>query len=287
MPLGSATSSLFAPVAQLVERRLPKPKVAGSTPVWRFVGSARRRYDREVAGEKALLRDRVVAPARHRLRRARLAPLSRRVIDDDLTYLGVEKMRTLERLMGSIRRIPGDVMEAGVALGGSAVALCGLMGAGRAFHGYDVFGMIPPPGPKDPPEVHERYRIIREGRSAGIGGKPYYGYVDDLYDKVVATFERYGQPVDGRRVQLHRGLFEHTLVPTGPVALAHIDCDWYEPVALCLRRIWPHLSQGGYVVLDDYNDYGGCAEAVADFRGATPAAELTQTAPNAVLHKVA
>jgi hypothetical protein len=33
---GSASLMLFAVVAQLVERRLPKPKVAGSTPVRRF-----------------------------------------------------------------------------------------------------------------------------------------------------------------------------------------------------------------------------------------------------------
>ena len=37
----------------------------------------------------------------------------------------------------------------------------------------------------------------------------------------------------------------------------HIDCDWYEPVMLCLERLHPLLSPGGYVIADDYFDWEG------------------------------
>ena len=70
-------------------------------------------------------------------------------------------------------------------------------------------------------------------------------------------------------MQLKRGLFEDTLHPTGPVALAHVDSDWYEPVRLCLSRIAPHVPQGGLIVLDDYHDYGGCRQAAAEFLPST------------------
>ncbi|MBH8571518.1 hypothetical protein I8752_00450 [Nostocaceae cyanobacterium CENA369] len=46
---------------------------------------------------------------------------------------------------------------------------------------------------------------------------------------------------------------------------AHIDCDWYEPVKFCLESIYPILSKGDYIALDDYYDYGGCKKAVNEF----------------------
>jgi len=145
--------------------------------------------------------------------------------------------------------------------------------------------MIPPPSGHDPPVVHDRYRIIADGRSAGIGGDTYYGYVTDLYDRVVATFARYRQHVDGHRVQLHPGIFEDTLHPQRPISLAHIDCDWFEPVQLCLERIWPLLSPGGFVILDDYNCYEGCTTAVDACVADRSDATIVQSTPTAVLRK--
>ena len=47
-----------------------------------------------------------------------------------------------------------------------------------------------------------------------------------------------------------------------PVAFAHIDVDWYDPVKTCLERIFPNLIVGGSLILDDYHDWGGCRKAV-------------------------
>jgi O-methyltransferase len=242
-------------------------------------------------GRRAQLRDstvdrvsQIAIPLRER---RHLSRVSRRVMDERLTYLEAPNLRTLERCARSVRcdRVPGDFVETGVALGGSGVMLASRMGAGREFHGFDVFGMIPPPSDQDPPEVHERYRTIAEGRSPGIGGDIYYGYVSDLYDRVVETFARYGQPVDGHRVHLHPGLFEDTLHPERPIALAHIDCDWFDPVKLCLERIWPLVSPGGLVILDDYAFYGGCTAAVDAFLADRSDATMVQRTPTGVIRK--
>jgi asparagine synthase (glutamine-hydrolysing) len=50
-----------------------------------------------------------------------------------------------------------------------------------------------------------------------------------------------------------------------PVAFAHIDVDWYEPVLTSLKRIFPHLVVGGSIILDDYHDWGGCRKATENF----------------------
>ena len=112
--------------------------------------------------------------------------------------------------------------------------------------------------------------MIASGQSQGIGGEEYYGYHDALYEEVIAAFGSFGITVDGERVQLHRGFFEDTLKPAGAIAVAHIDCDWHDPLRLCLERIHPDLVPGAWVVIDDYYAYGGARRAVDEFLVAHP-----------------
>jgi asparagine synthase (glutamine-hydrolysing) len=51
----------------------------------------------------------------------------------------------------------------------------------------------------------------------------------------------------------------------GPIALAHLDGDWYESTMTCLTHIWPALSVGGVMQLDDYGEWQGCRKAVDEF----------------------
>ncbi|MDO9352899.1 MAG: TylF/MycF/NovP-related O-methyltransferase [Solirubrobacteraceae bacterium] len=215
----------------------------------------------------------------------RLSEVSRQVRRERLTYLPPQKLRSLERLVAALERdgVDGSFIECGVALGGSAIVLAKL--GDRPFAGYDVFGMMPAPGPDDPPSIHARYAEVTSGRAAGIGGDDYYGYRDDLVHAVEQAFASAGLCVDGTRIALHAGLFEHTLRPERPVALAHIDCDRHDPVALCLERIWPVLSPGGVIVLDDYTGAGACGTATDTFLDTHSDATLTATRPHGIIRK--
>jgi asparagine synthase (glutamine-hydrolysing) len=221
----------------------------------------------------------------------RASPLAREVRRRKLTYLTPAKLRVLEESVQAVRRdgVPGDFLEFGVALGGSAILIASHLDRDRAFHGYDVFGMIPAPGAEDDERSWDRYKVIESGRSAGIGGDTYYGYVGDLYERVRASFAAFDLPVDGSRIALHRGLFEETLdlEDRRPVAFAHIDCDWHDPVAYCLAALRRRLALGGVIVLDDYNDYGGCRKAVDAFVASCADIRFLARAPNAVLTRAA
>ena len=205
---------------------------------------------------------------RRRMETSGLSPIARDVLNDKLTYLPVEKLQRIERALEETARVPGDVLEFGVALGGSAIVLSHQMGISRRFIGFDVFGMIPPPtSDKDDAKSKERYDVIRRGESKGIGGREYYGYKQDLLTEVKDAFRRHGIAIDGDRVTLVKGLFEESW-PTanvGAVSMAHIDCDWFDPVRFCLNAIADKMSSGGIIVIDDYHDYGGCRTAVQDF----------------------
>ena len=200
-----------------------------------------------------------------------LTPADRALIDRirarRLTYLDTPRLASLASRCRRLERdgTPGVLIEAGCALGGSTILLGTVKHPARPLLVHDVFGMIPPPGDHDTPEVHQRYRTIVEGRSSGIGGDRYYGYEDDLHQRVCDNLAAFGLDREDRSIELIPGLVQDTLQVDGPVALAHVDVDWYDPVLTCLTRIFPHLVPGGSIVLDDYHDWGGCRKATDEF----------------------
>ena len=65
-------------------------------------------------------------------------------------------------------------------------------------------------------------------------------------------------------------LLQDTMNIQQPVAFAHIDVDWYEPVLTCLKRVFPKLVVGGSIILDDYHDWGGCRKAADEYLEGVP-----------------
>ncbi len=215
------------------------------------------------------LRDRLVSQD--------LSRLSRDVMNEGLTYLSTAKLLRIESALQSVNDVDGDFAEFGVALGGSAILIadqCQSHQFSRQFHGFDVFDMIPAPASeKDDDKSKSRYETIKSGASQGINGQEYYGYRDDLFADVKDSFARHGLTVGENGVFLYKGLFEDCWprVPVDRLAFVHVDCDWYEPVAYCLRAVATKLSPGGVIVIDDFHDYGGCRTAVEEFLSENPA----------------
>jgi O-methyltransferase len=189
-----------------------------------------------------------------------------------LTYLPVAALNDLfaAATVAEREKRPGVFVEAGCALGGSAIVLTKAKDPRRPLFVHDVFGMIPPPTDQDGADVHERYKKIKSGHAAGIGGDRYYGYETELMTKVRETFATFGVPVGANAVTLVKGLFQDTLVGDEPVALAHIDGDWYQSVRTCLLRIGPRLHSHGVMVIDDYFHWSGCRKAVDEFLAEHP-----------------
>ena len=84
-------------------------------------------------------------------------------------------------------------------------------------------------------------------------------------DEVKANFSRYGmldQPV-----HFLKGWFKDTL-PTAPIerlAILRLDGDMYSSTFDALKHLYPKLSRGGFVIVDDYH-IDACRKAVTDFR---------------------
>lgn len=189
------------------------------------------------------------------------------LIDKGLTYLSKKKLTNIINTCNKINEnnLPGVFIEAGCALGGTSILISKLKTLERPFYIYDVFGMIPPPTKEDTQDVHERYKTIVKGKSSGLKGNKYYGYEENLYEIVQSNLRCFNIDWKKEKVILIKGLVQDTMKINEPVAFAHIDVDWYEPVKTCLEQIFPNLVIGGSLILDDYYDWGGCRKATDEF----------------------
>lgn len=191
----------------------------------------------------------------------------RHVTNRRLTYLEPPALADLYRAVAQVEAEgrPGILIEAGVALGGSSLVMATAKQAQRPLYLYDAFGMIPPPSAQDGADAHNRYQMIASGKAAGIRNEPYYGYQNNLYAQVQETLATAGFAPTRHHIRMIRGFYQDTLQVEEPVALAHLDCDWYDSVMVCLQRIEPHLVSGGVLVVDDYEHWSGCRKAVDDY----------------------
>jgi hypothetical protein len=149
------------------------------------------------------------------------------------------------------RRLPGDVVECGVYLGGSAIVIAERLlrrAPRREIWLFDVFSGMPQPGPEDPPEAWDDIGKFVSGEAI-----------------VRETFKEARLPLE--RVHFVIGRYEDTLPNFKPPSLAflHVDCDWYASVKLCLHTFYDAVAPGGAVVFDDYGHWSGCRKAVDEF----------------------
>jgi hypothetical protein len=149
--------------------------------------------------------------------------------------------------------IPGDIVECGVARGGSAavmaLALRGL-GARRRLWLFDTFSGIPQPTTSDPD-----YEVARN----------YAGSFRASIEEIGAAFARLGIATDN--IEFVSGLFQNTLASSAvsQIALLHADGDWYESIKATLEALYDRVSPGGVIQFDDYGHWLGARKAVDEF----------------------
>lgn len=164
----------------------------------------------------------------------------------------------LERVIAD--GVPGDFIETGVWRGGVCILARGVFKAygvtDRKVWVADSFEGIP----VVTPESHPTDRLIELHRFNEVLGIS--------QETVRDNFARYGLLDD--QVEFLRGWFRDTL-PTAPIdrlAVLRLDGDLYESTMDALVNLYPKLSPGGYVIVDDYLVPGcdGCRDAVDEFR---------------------
>jgi O-methyltransferase len=164
--------------------------------------------------------------------------------------------------------VPGAVVECGVWKGGSmmaaALTLLRLGATDRDLYLFDTFQGMPPPSEEDVFSAYDGYSPMRHWRRRRReGGVSSWHYVPA--HQVRAAVLSTGYPAE--RVHLVEGRVEETLPAAAPeaVAVLRLDTDWYESTRHELVHLYPRLSPGGVLILDDYGHYEGARRAVDEY----------------------
>jgi O-methyltransferase len=178
-----------------------------------------------------------------------------------MTMMGYKRLSNLQRCIEDVlaQGVPGDMIEAGVWRGGGTIfmrALLNLRGVSdRTVWAADSFAGLPPPDAQSyPADAGSRFHKQE--------------YLAVPLAEVKRNFERYALLDDG--VRFAPGWFRDTL-PALDVerwSLIRLDGDMYESTYGALENLYPRLSPGGYVIIDDYGGVPASKQATHDYRAA-------------------
>ena len=177
------------------------------------------------------------------------------------TMIGLKRLDNLQFCVEDLlaNNVPGDLIETGVWRGGASIFMRAILEA----HGVkdklvwvaDSFQGLPPPNsdkyPADTGDMHHTVNFL----AASL-------------EEVKRNFSRYGL-LDGQ-VHFLQGWFRDTLstISNQQWAVVRVDGDMYESTMDALVNLYPNLSTGGYIIIDDYGAIPACHQAVHDYRDA-------------------
>lgn len=174
------------------------------------------------------------------------------------TMVGMKRLDNFQSCIETVIRedIPGDIIETGVWRGGASIFARAVLKAhgvtDRKVWVADSFEGLPPPDTKRFPQ------------DAGALYHTFPGLAISL-ERVKANFERYGLLDD--QVVFLKGFFADTMptVACDRFSVLRLDGDMYGSTMDALTNLYPKLSPGGFVIIDDYQ-IEACRNAVTDFR---------------------
>lgn len=183
------------------------------------------------------------------------------------TMTSVEKMFALYRAVNYLdsNRIDGDIVECGVAAGGSMMlaALTSITNNNLDRHIwlYDTYAGMPEPTEKDVNYRGDKAKTQWQASQMEDHNQWCYASLDS----VQANMESIGYPLDN--LHFIKGKVEDTIPSQKPgkIALLRLDTDWYASTKHELENLYPLLSEGGILIIDDYGHWEGCREATDEF----------------------
>lgn len=173
------------------------------------------------------------------------------------SMIGVKRMRNLRLLCEDVlaQGIRGDFAETGVWRGGACILMRGVLKAyqvsDRVVWCADSFQGLPRPSyAQDEGDPHHTFAQLRVSLEEVRHHFGQYGLLDE-------------------QVKFLPGWFHETL-PAAPIrelAILRLDGDMYGSTMEALSALYPRVSPGGFVIVDDYA-LPGCKQAIDDFRKA-------------------
>ncbi len=162
--------------------------------------------------------------------------------------------------------VEGDFVECGVWRGGSvmmiAYALLCANGSNRNLYLYDTYeGMSRPTDADVDSSTHLPAEPRWKTESQAQGSSWAFASLSEVQQNVYST----GYPKE--RLIFVKGPAEETIPGTRPekIALLRLDTDWYASTKHELVQLYPRLTTGGVLIIDDYGQWLGAKKAVDEY----------------------
>ncbi|MEV8330278.1 demethyldecarbamoylnovobiocin O-methyltransferase [Streptomyces niveus] len=176
------------------------------------------------------------------------------------TMIGIKRLDNIRQCVEDVigKNVPGDLVETGVWRGGACILMRGILRAhdvrDRTVWVADSFQGIPDVG-EDGYAGDRKMALHRRNSVLAVSE-----------DEVRRNFRNYD--LLDEQVRFLPGWFKDTL-PTAPIdtlAVLRMDGDLYESTWDTLTNLYPKVSVGGYVIVDDYMMCPPCKDAVDEYR---------------------
>jgi hypothetical protein len=180
-------------------------------------------------------------------------------------YLSCDNSR-LAKILGHyefykiVKDLPGAIIDCGVFKGTSLVRFAGfreLFGntASHKIIGFDTFDCFPETEFEQDKKFRERFILHAGSNSITV----------NQLEKVL------NNKGVNKNIELVKGDITQTVplfVKNNPdlkISLLNLDTDIYEPAVIILEHLYPKISTGGVLLLDDYGEFPGETKAVDDY----------------------
>ncbi len=184
------------------------------------------------------------------------------------TMTGPERIYSLIEATKYIvkKGIEGDIVECGVWRGGSVMAIIKVLQAmgssDRKIYLYDTFEGMTEPGAEDV-SVHGSLakKLLDENEKSEKDTIWAYSGIEVVKKNV------YSMGYHPEKIHFVQGRVEDTIPAIKPdkISLLRLDTDWYESTKHELEHLFPGLSRGGVLILDDYGHWKGARKATDEY----------------------
>ena len=160
--------------------------------------------------------------------------------------------------------IGGDFVECGTWRGGLAALMLHHIvnnNLDRKLYIYDTFEGMPAPGLQDDPRALEKYNQTRDGDFSDWC-RADMATVKNTLRQVTPDVDQYCLLIPG---MVEDTLDDYSANSAPSIALCRVDTDWYDSTKKEFEVLYPKITPGGYMIVDDYSDWSGCRLAVDEY----------------------
>lgn len=175
------------------------------------------------------------------------------------TLLSKERIQNVLNCIDTLEKnkIQGDLIEIGVFKGGVIMAMalkCKQLKSDRKIYAFDTFSGMTTPSDFD---------VNHQGSNA----KDCIDQPNVLCSSSLEDTKANIEKTEYTNIEYVVGDIVQTDISKIPdaIALLRLDTDWYESTKFELTHFEPSVTQGGFIIIDDYGHWNGCRKAVDEF----------------------